>query len=333
MPDSDFSADLERYLEGLPGLPHRGIGFLARGEYSLNYLVRGEEDLVARLVTGTQMGLPLEKQAPYEHHALELLAPSGVTPRPYHVDANPEGLPYPLILEEYLPGRPLDYSTDLPAAARCLAAVHAIGVPGRHRLQVHPDPAPAILEESRGLAEPYLSWNDADDESKTALRRGFARIESFLERRGLFVGDDLAIVNYDLNTHNFVVGEAGGEAKLLDWEKARIAPRTQDLAHLLLPTTTLWRDDTATLLSEEQEREFVEAYLERHPVEDESRFYEQLEAMKTIVSLRAVSWCAWALQETARAGRPIANEETLNRSRRYLEPEFLEGLFKDLRKP
>ena len=49
--------------------------------------------------------------------------------------------------------------------------------------------------------------------------------------------------------------------------------------------------------------------------------------MKTIVSLRAVSWCAWALQETARAGRPIANEETLNKSRRYLEPAFLEGLF------
>ena len=333
MPDSDFSADLERYIESLPELTHRGVGFLARGEYSLNYLVRGEQDLVARLVTGTQMGLPLEEQAPYEHHALELLAASSVTPRPYHVDPNPDGLPYPLILEEYLPGRPLDYSTDLPAAARCLAAVHALGVPEKHRLQVHPDPAPAILEESRGLAEPYLSWDGADGESKTALRRGFARIESFLEsfleRRDLFAGGGLTIVNYDLNTHNFVVGEAGGEAKLLDWEKARIAPRTQDLAHFLLPTTTLWRDETAALLSEEQEREFVKAYLERSPVEDESRFYEQLGAMKTIVSLRAVSWCAWAVQETARAGRPIANEETLNRSRRYLEPDFLNGLFKE----
>ena len=120
----------------------------------------------------------------------------------------------------------------------------------------------------------------------------------------------------------------GGEARLLDWEKARIAPRTQDLAHFLLPTTTLWRDDTATLLSEEQEKEYVETYLERNPVGDRIRFHEQLEAMKTIVSLRAVSWCAWAVQETARAGRPIANEETLNKGRRYLEPDFLEGLFR-----
>jgi Ser/Thr protein kinase RdoA (MazF antagonist) len=330
MPD-DFSADLERYLEGIPGMPPGDVGFLARGEYSLNYLVRreplGEPALVARLVTGTQMGLPLEEQAPYEHHALELLASSGVTPRPYHVDPSPDGLPYPLILEEYLPGRPLDYSTDLPAAARCLAAVHALGVPEGHRLHVHPDPAPAILEESRGLAEPYLSWDDAPDESKDALRHGFRRIEGFLEKKGLFAGDDLAIVNYDLNTHNFVVGEADGAAKLLDWEKARVAPRVQDLAHFLLPTTTLWRDETATLLSEAQEGEFVGAYLERSPVADEARFRHQLEAMKIIVSLRAVSWCAWAVQETARAGRPIANEETLNRSRRYLEPGFLEGLF------
>ena len=325
MPDRDFSAGVERYLESLPDLSHRGVEFLARGEYSLNYLVRGP-DLVARLVTGTQMGLPLGEQATYEDHALTLLTPSGVTPKPYHVDPNPGNLPYPLILEEYLPGRPLDYATDLAAAARCVAAVHALGVPEEHRLQSHPDPAPAILEESRGLAEPYLNWDEAPPESKAALLEGFRRIEGFLERGDLFTGDDLAIVNYDLNTHNFVV--ENGEAGLLDWEKARVAPRTQDLAHFLLPTTTLWRDDTAALLSEMQELEFIEAYLEQNPVADVGRFDEQLEAMKTIVSLRAVSWCAWALQETTRAGRPIANEETLNRSRRYLEPGFLGDLFR-----
>jgi hypothetical protein len=75
VPDSDFSADLERYLEGLTTLSYRGVGFLARGEYCLNYLVRGKPDLVARLVTGTQVGLPPEEQASYEHHALENSSP------------------------------------------------------------------------------------------------------------------------------------------------------------------------------------------------------------------------------------------------------------------
>ncbi len=82
------------------------VEFLARGEYSLNYLVRvadapgDKHSLVARLVIGTQINLPLGEQALHEHHALELLAPSGVTPKPHYVDPAPEGLTYPLILEE-----------------------------------------------------------------------------------------------------------------------------------------------------------------------------------------------------------------------------------------
>ncbi len=311
-----------------PGL--EDVSFLARGEYSLNYLVRGEGfGYVARLVTGTQIGLALGEQAVYEFGALGLLAPSGVTPEPYLVDPEPSGLPYPLILEQYLPGRPLNYSTDLASAARCVATIHDLGVPDRagDHLQLHPDPAPSILEESRELAAPYLEWKAASAESKAALLKGFEKIEKFLEQQGLFTEEDLAIVNYDLNTHNFVV--ENGEAKLLDWEKARIAPRTQDLAHFLLPTTTLWRDATATLLTEDQEREFVETYLSICQVTDTDRFHTQLEAMRTIVSLRAVSWCAWALQETAQKERPITNEETLNKSREYLEPTFLGRLFGD----
>ena len=328
--------EIREYLSGLsvdeapwetsPGA--ESVSFLARGEYSLNYLVRGGgSGYVARLVTGTQIGLPLGEQAVYEFDALGLLAPSGVTPKPYYVAPDPDGLPYPLILEQYLPGRPLNYATDLPAAARCVAAIHDLGVPDRagEYLQIHPDPAPSILEESGELAAPYLEWEDASAESKVALRRGFEKVEEFLDPENLFTGDDLAIVNYDLNTNNFVV--ENGEAKLLDWEKARVAPRTQDLAHFLLPTTTLWRDASATLLSAEQEQLFIDTYLSICRVPDIDRFFTQLEAMRTIVSLRAVSWCAWALRETARNTRPITNEETLDKSRKFLEPEFLERLF------
>ncbi len=105
------AAEVRHYLEstGARAVSTRGIEsveFLARGEYSLNYLVRFADapgnkcSLVARLVTGTQINLPLGEQALYEHHALELLVPSGVIPEPHYVDPAPEGLPYPLILEE-----------------------------------------------------------------------------------------------------------------------------------------------------------------------------------------------------------------------------------------
>ena len=133
----------------------------------------------------------------------------------------------------------------------------------------------------------------------------FRKIEQFLEQKGLFSREDLVVVNCDLNTHNFIVreaSEAGGTASLVDWEKARIAPRTQDIAHFLLPTTTLWRDATATRLTSEQEAEFVNTYLAHSNVGSIGRFFTQFAAMRLIVSLRAVSWCAWALQETARGG-------------------------------
>ena len=41
------------------------------------------------------MGLSPGEQAAYEYGALELLAPSGVTPNPIFVDPEPAGLPYP----------------------------------------------------------------------------------------------------------------------------------------------------------------------------------------------------------------------------------------------
>lgn len=304
-----------------------GISFLARGEYSLNYLIDLEQSggrYVARLVTGTQMGLAVGDQALYEHHALGLVAASGVTPRPHFVDPAPGGLPYPVILEGYLPGRPLDYATDLKAAARCVAAVHALGVPEGHRLQVHPDPAPAVLEESAGLVEPYLEWDGTPEASKSALGTAFEKIREFQQVKGLFEPSDLGVVNYDLNTHNFVVEE--GEARLLDWEKARIAPRTEDVAHFLLPTTTLWRDATAARLTPDQEREFLDEYAARAGVEDSGRFETQLAAVRLMISLRAVSWCAWALQAHERGERE-AGEEMLGKARTYLEPEFLEDLF------
>jgi len=326
MTPKDYAQTLRRYLhESRPNLARAPVSFLARGENSLNYRVG--TDLVARLVTNSEMGLTLPEQALYEHHALELLAPSGVIPEPRGVDPDPAGLPYPLILEQYLQGRPLDYATDLLPAARCVAAVHALGAPSGHSLQEKPDPAPAILAESRELAEPYLAWPDASAGSKAALRAGFERVEGFLKDESLFDDTRLAVVNYDLNTHNFVVAEPDGAVRLLDWEKARIAPAVQDIAHFLIPTTTLWRDASAARLTEAQERAFVEEYLESAGISQEDRFLQQLDAMKVIVSLRAASWCAWALAETAKGTRAIVNEETLSKGRLYLEPAFLKSLF------
>lgn len=98
------------------------------------------------------------------------------------MDPEANGLPYPVILEDFLPGRPLDYATDLAAAAQCVASIHALGVPQNHCLQLHPDPAPAMLEESAGLVEPYLRLKGTKEDSKGALEAAFNKLREY--RRG-----------------------------------------------------------------------------------------------------------------------------------------------------
>jgi hypothetical protein len=102
------------------------------------------------------------------------------------------------------------------------------------------------------------------------------------------------------------------------------------VARFLLPTTTLWREDAATRLT--PEREFVNECAARIGIGDRERFETQLAAVRVMISLRPVTWCAWALQVHER-GERATSEETLGRARMYLELEFLESLFRILPTP
>jgi thiamine kinase-like enzyme len=319
----DLIEDLHRHL-GTDNPPD--VQFLAAGEYSLNYLVRYDgQEAVARCVTGSQMDLSLGDQSAYEAHALELLGATGRTPDFISLETSPKQIDYPFMVLEYLPGRPLDYSQDLEGAARCVAAIHQVGVPESHRLVVHHDPALPMLEESWVLAQPYLSWADAPPGSVSGLRNLLEVVESGLDNAGdPFVDTDLCIVNTDLNSHNFVVN--GSDVWLLDWERARIGPAVQDLAHFLIPTTTLWREDSAARLTAADEDLFLSVYLDERPQIDRPRFLLHLQAMKQLAALRAVCWCAWSVHASDTGQRAISNVETLASSRAYLQPAFLEQL-------
>lgn len=278
-----------------------------------------------RCVTGSQMELSPTDQITYEAHALDLLAMSGRTPHFFSLEVEPKQVVYPFMVIEHLPGKPLNYSTDLEEAARCMADIHQLAAPENHRLVVHDDPAPPLLDESWLLAKPYLDWEDAPRDSVVALRKLFDVVESGLsDENDPFVGVDLSIVNTDLNSHNFVVHE--GRVSLLDWERARVGPAVQDLAHFLIPTTTLWRNDSSARLSEADENQFVDIYLSQRPQLDRTVFVSQLREMKRLATLRAVSWCAWLIQATANGRRPISNPETLANSKLFLDPEFLGDL-------
>ena len=152
---------------GIPRNVDISFTMLGQGEYNVNYLfthpVTGRQ-LVLRYNTGSQMGLA--DQIGYEFYALQLLRHSGRTPQPYYLDSQRR-----LLVMEYLPGRPLDYRTDLALAAACLADIHAVPVPDGCRLLCPADPLQAMLEECRRMAGVYLQSNKADKSVKQRLVR------------------------------------------------------------------------------------------------------------------------------------------------------------------
>ncbi|MEZ4522526.1 MAG: phosphotransferase [Thermomicrobiales bacterium] len=313
----------EELAAARPDADIESVNFLASGEYTVNFRVRlGDRDAVLRIVTGSQMGLSVPEQALYEAHALDLLAGSKMVPGLIDAVDSPVILAFPYLLIEFLPGRPLNYATDLDAAAACVAAIHRLAPPAGHRLQLHLDPVRSILDESTQ----FLTGLDGED---------WRGVHAFDERVSSIPGSaydavrtDRVIINSDLNPHNFIVDE--GRVWLVDWEKARIAPSLMDVAHFLLPTTTLWRDSTAARLTGQQRDAFVDAYLRERPELDADGYRAALRPALQLAALRAISWCAWAVGASERGDRVLENDETLEKCRLFTSPGFLAGLEEEL---
>ncbi len=289
------------------------LAFLAAGEYNENFLLADSHGRrsVIRLNHGSQLGRT--DQIAYEYSVLQAVEASGVTPRPYRWSMETGALGDGIMQMEYLPGVPLDYRRDSARAAAIFAAIHQL--PVDDRLEVQPQPIRDIADECLGLltryphhplTEPYRKLRDYHEE--------IVGLAATSDR--LFAGESLSIVNTEVNSHNFLVSDDG--AYLVDWEKAVVSYRYQDLGHFLTPTTTLWKTDH--LFSEEDKLGFLEAYRRRGALSiptEELRFKTRL--LERTILLRGLSWCYMAYYEYTQAGRPLAHSETEATIRRYMD--------------
>lgn len=286
--------------------------FLAAGEYNQNFLIRTEDrDYVFRINHGSQLGL--DDQIGYEFGVLQCVAPSGVTPLPYHVHPGPEAFGRGVMLMEFLPGDPLDYLRDWSRAAGIFARIHAL--PPCPALLVQSDPVTAITSECLSMINRHPDHG---------LHAEKSRLLAYHDRllklghncRDLFRRDRLCVVNTEVNSGNFLISP--DRACLVDWEKAVVSSRYQDLAHFLAPTTTLWR--TETVLSAEQKQAFLRFYAQEladPPLQDELEYL--CAVMENVIILRGLSWCFMAYHEYSRADRPLTNALTWKKIRMYLE--------------
>jgi len=284
--------------------------FLAAGEYNEHYLLRGSGGaFVGRINHGTQLGLA--RQVEYEYQVLEAVYPSGVTPRPLAYSQEGEDLGNGVLLMEYRPGRPLDYRRDLAVAAEIFAAIHRL--PADARLLVQADPVSAIAAESLGLIERHRG---EDYGGVRGLLEDYHRRIEELAAEAIFADEPLVMVNTEVNSGNFLIDPSG--SSLVDWEKAVISSRYQDLAHFLVPTTTLWKSDCR--LGPEEKRGFLEAYRRAGNLPISlAELEEKTSAMERVILLRALSWCFMAYHEYSGGGRPLTNAATWKKILFYLD--------------
>ncbi len=254
------SADAREALE-IPRGATLAVAPLARGEYHVNFvfahpLTRAR--FVFRVNLGSQMHL--DHQIRYEASALRLLARSGRTPGVLHVDDSGTFFGHGVLVEEFLPGRPLDYRCDLDEAARVLADIHSVVVPAEHGLVEPTNPLAAIASECAELFSAYRAWEGADANVVARIGGMLAAAEDLVRCEGARPSaSGCHVINTELNARNFLIDRASARARgaLIDWEKPIVGPVEQDLAHFLVPTTTFWATDV--LLDAAEQRRFVEA--------------------------------------------------------------------------
>jgi len=287
------------------------VEFLAAGEYNENYLVHARSGkYVFRINHGSQ--LDLDDQIEYEYRVLKAVEPSGATPRVFFVDIDAGGFGNGVLLMEYLEGRPLDYPVDIQRAAEVFSKIHRL--PAGDGLIVQPSPVEAIAEESYGLINRFSDHPLVSE--KVRLLRYHEKILILAENtKDCFSNERLCIVNTEVNSRNFIVQPE--RAYLVDWEKAVVSYRYQDLGHFVVPTTTLWKSNY--VYSEEEKLSFIRHYARNSDLGlDLNELFEKTKILEWTILLRALSWCFMAYYEYTQAERKLRNEDTFEKIRDYL---------------
>lgn len=292
------------------------IRFLASGEYNSNFLVsEGENQIVLRINHGSQLGLKAQIQ--YEFNVLSALKNSGVTPIPLQLLPPSPVFPAGALTMSFIPGRPFKYEDDTPKAARLFALLHDMEIKDQHHFVKQPDPVSAIINESRSLLNRHPQ--NPLTENRARLEKQADYLQKYISTHGnIFENEPQVLANTEVNSGNFIVDHE--KARLVDWEKAVISTAFQDLAHFIVPTTTLWK--SAFTADKKQRISFLKQYVShraKNPGFNVKDAEEKLKLMENTILLRGLSWCCMAHYEYTSGIKEIRNEQTLRTIKKFMD--------------
>ena len=292
---------------------YNNIKLLGAGEYNINFTFdEGDLKKVLRINMKSQMNL--ENQIEYEYETLQLLKDSGVTPKPYDLVTKTNLLPYKYLTMEFLKGRPLNYKIDMHIAAYLLSNVHNTPYGDNNLINVT-NPFQLMFDECKQMAGEYLAWDKSDEKVSFYINRFLEKCLTLIPEKYSIANP--CIINTELNSGNFLIGEGKEDSYVIDWEKALIGECEQDLAHFLAPTTTFWKTDI--ILSETEINDFLEEYGNYRNF-DRKRFERYL----IFNCLRGVTWCSMAFRQYSENDKMLMDDTTFKKIASYIELEFLE---------
>ena len=292
---------------------YSNIKLLGAGEYNINFTFdEGDLKKVLRINMKSQMNL--ENQIEYEYETLQLLKDSGVTPKPYDVVTETNLLPYKYLTMEFLNGRPLNYKIDMEIGAYLLSTVHNTKY-GENNLINASNPFQLMFDECKQMSREYLAWEKADKKVSNYIKIFLEKCQTLIPEEYTIANP--CIINTELNSGNFLIGERKEDSYVIDWEKALIGECEQDLAHFLAPTTTFWKTDI--ILSENEINKFLEEY-NNYRNFDRERFERYL----IFNCLRGVTWCSMAFRQYSENDKMLMDETTFKKIASYIELEILE---------
>lgn len=311
--DIDTKEDLLTYATGF-----KNIKLLGAGEYNINFLYdyTASEKRVLRINLKSQMNL--EKQIDYEFSTLKLLEASKVTPKVYEKKEKNNILPYDYLTMEFLEGRPLCYDKDMKIASYLLSSIHNTKFSLKDNKLIMPtNPFLMMYEECFSMANHYLKWNEADEKVKKYLLKFLNICSELLDDN--YKASDICIINTELNSKNFIIGNTFFDSYVIDWEKAIIGECEQDLAHFLAPTTTFWK--TEKILTKKEINDFLEDY-KKYRIYDKNKFKKYF----IFTCLRGITWCSMAYKEYVLKEKMLCDDYTFKKIKSYLSYDFLELL-------
>lgn len=311
------------------------LRYLAEGEHNRNFVFTHPhtgKHYVLRVNLAMQ---PFHNdQIAYEANALDVLAGSGCTPRPYYWDSGPDTPGNGILVMDYCKGHTLDFDnlapTDLAQAACAMADVHAVELESHCGIYRPESQLEELFLECMHNFEVYIA-SVAEDTRITSHAKRFIEVckreaSASFQCESSYAGH---ILNAEPLASHFLVstGDAQGRrAAFIDWERPIVGEVAQDLGYFLAPTSTFW--DSSTLITREDADAFVDMYWAAVDGRfAEGAFYERFDAYRRIAILRAICWCCKALTRMLPGSGAHITQKAKDKVGIYLSEGFLEELY------